>query len=703
MVERSYVLRLIRMALTDDAAYFREGQWEAIDALVNRGERRLVVERTGWGKSLVYFVATRILRDGGSGPTLIVSPLLALMRNQIQAAHQLGIRAHTINSTNQSQWPALERVVRENEADVLLISPERLANDDFVQNVLIPIAAGIGLLVVDEAHCISDWGHDFRPDYRRIVNVLQQMPRNVPILGTTATANKRVIQDVREQLGDFVIQRGPLMRESLALQTIRLPSQASRLAWLADHINELPGTGIIYTLTRRDADTVASWLIERGVSAAAYYSGVTHDDFPNSDSYRQSLEHRLLRNDIKALVATSALGMGYDKPDLEFVVHYQAPGSIIAYYQQVGRAGRGINQAVGMLMSGNEDGDIQEYFRRSAFPDERTVHAILEALDNSDGMSVRDLEERVNLRFGLIEHVLKLLSVENPAPVIRFGNVWTRTPVPYRMDLERIRRLTGQREMEWREVQDYIGAAGCLMEFLANALDDDDPVSCGKCASCLGRPLIEPAIMPATGIAAARFLRHSEFELECNKQVAKDAFVEYEFGENRGGNLPAVLRAETGRTLARWADAGWGHMIAEDKVAGRFRDELVDAVAEMITERWNPVPAPTWVTCAPSHRDPELVPDYAERLASTLGLPFHPIVTKAKSNDPQKSQENRYHQCHNLDGVFSIAGNVSDGPVLLVDDVVDSGWTLTVIAALLRQAGSGPVWPLALADSSMGG
>lgn len=703
MVDRWEALRLIRIALTDDAADFRDGQWEAIDALVNRGERRLVVERTGWGKSLVYFVATRILRDGGSGPTLIVSPLLALMRNQIDAAQQLGIRAHTINSTNQDQWPALEQAVRENETDVLLISPERLANDDFVQNVLIPIASGVGLLVVDEAHCISDWGHDFRPDYRRLVNVLQRMPVNVPILGTTATANNRVIRDVHEQLGDCVIQRGPMMRESLSLQTIQLPTPGSRLAWLADHVDELPGTGIIYTLTRRDADNVANWLSERGVSAAAYYSNVTHDDFENSDSYRQSLEHRLLDNDIKALVATTALGMGYDKPDLGFVVHYQAPGSIIAYYQQVGRAGRAIDHAVGILMSGSEDDDIQAYFRRSAFPDEHTVRAILEALGNSDGMSVRGLEGIVNLRSGQIDHVLKLLSVENPAPVIRIDRLWQRTPVPYQIDRDRVRRLTEQREVEWQEVQDYIGASGCLMEFLANALDDENPTPCGKCASCLGRPIIAPTTMPETGIAAARFLRHSEFKLECRRQIALGAFVEYEFQANGVGNLHSSLRAETGRTLSRWRDAGWGHMVAADKLDGQFRDELVDAVAEMVAERWQPLPYPVWVTCVPSHNSPELVPSYARRLAAALELPFHPIVTKAKTNDPQKMQENRFHQCRNLDGVFAIDGVVSDGPVLLVDDVVDSGWTLTVIAALLRQAGSGPVWPLALADSSAGG
>ena len=265
MAGKANALELLRVATGNETVDFRQGQWEAIDALVNRRERLLVVQRTGWGKSSVYFVATRIFRDQGRGPTLIISPLLALMRNQIEAASRLGVCALTINSTNQERWPELERRILEGQVDALLISPERLANDRFVSEVLLPIARNIGLLVVDEAHCISDWGHDFRLDYRRLVNVLQRIPANVPIIGTTATANNRVINDVRTQLGNIGIQRGALMRESLALQTLRLPSKVERLAWLAQNIDSLPGTGIIYTLTRRDADQVANWLRKRGV------------------------------------------------------------------------------------------------------------------------------------------------------------------------------------------------------------------------------------------------------------------------------------------------------------------------------------------------------------------------------------------------------------------------------------------------------
>lgn len=698
MTDRQQVRVLLQRALNDDAADFRDGQWEAIDAIVNHKRRLLVVQRTGWGKSSVYFIATRVLRDQGAGPTLIVSPLLALMRNQIEAAQRLGIRAVTVNSTNQQDWPALTRSILEGEADAVLISPERLANENFVRNVLLPIANRMGLLVVDEAHCISDWGHDFRPDYRRLVNVLQRMPPNMPVLGTTATANDRVVEDVVSQLGDMLVQRGPLMRETLSLQATRLPDQSARLAWLAEHVPQLPGTGIIYVLTKRDADQVAQWLQENGIQARAYYSGVEAPGFADSDAYRQHLEGLLYGNRIKAVVATTALGMGYDKPDLGFVVHYQAPGSIVGYYQQVGRAGRGIDYAVGILLSGREDDDIHQYFRSSAFPHEQHVFSILDALANSDGLNTREIEVAVNLRMGQIEKVLKFLSVDNPAPVLKDGSQWVRTPVPYRMDHERIEHLTGQREQEWQAVQDYIDTADCKMLFLARTLDDPELRACGRCSSCLGRPVIPETFSHAKAVAAARFLRHSEFPLENNKQVANGAFQQYGFR----GNLPQDLRAGTGRVLSRWGDAGWGRMVADNKHAGRFGEELVEAVAEMIQDRWQPEPAPTWVTCIPSRNHPELVPDFSRRLAQRLGLPFHVAVSKVRDNQPQKMQQNRFHQCRNLDGVFAVVEGIPAGPVLLVDDIVDSCWTLTIASALLRQAGCNVVWPVALATTSAG-
>ena len=631
------------------------------------------------------------------GPTIIVSPLLALMRNQIESAARLGIVAETMNSTNTDEWRSVTQRILNNQVDCLLISPERLANDNFIETVLQPIADRIALMVIDEAHCISDWGHDFRPDYRRIVNILRQLPANTPVLGTTATANDRVVEDIQTQLGDIQIHRGPLIRESLALQAMTLPDQASRLAWLAQLIPTLSGTGIVYTLTVRDAEQVANWLCENGIDAKAYHGSVEAEGFENSNLYRQHLEELLLHNDLKVLVATTALGMGYDKPDLSFVIHYQAPGSIVAYYQQVGRAGRGIEHALGVLMSGVEDQDIHAFFRDSAFPTGQQVDEILNILEQSDGLSLRNIEEQTNLRQGQIEKVLKLLSVENPAPVIKEGSRWLRTPIRYQMDHARIAHLTGQRVQEWQEVQSYIQDAGCKMTFLRCALDDHDPTPCGKCASCLEQAVVDVAIEPALVHRAGTFLKHAEMVIKPNVQVAANAFQEYGFR----GNLPQQIRAQEGRVPSRWGDAGWGRTVADNKHDGRFCDELVEAMAAMIQQRWQPNPAPQWICCVPSRNHPELVPDFAQRLAARLGLPFVDAVSKVKSNQQQKGQQNRFHQCRNLDGAFQVTQLYRDQPVLLVDDIVDSGWTLTVIAALLQQAGSGLVYPIALASSSV--
>ena len=696
-MEYDQAQELLRTSLDNPEAKFRDGQWEAIDALVNQRQKLLVVQRTGWGKSSVYFISTKIFRDRGRGVTIIISPLLALMRNQVDSAERLGVEAVTLNSTNRDEWEAIKNRVLANQVDCLLISPERLANDDFINNVLMPVSDNIGLMVVDEAHCISDWGHDFRPDYRRIINILQRLPANTPVLGTTATANNRVVDDIQSQLGDIVVQRGPLIRDGLSLQALELTDQASRLAWLAQTIPQLNGTGIVYVLTKRDADQVAAWLVGHGINAKAYYSGVTDPTFETSDSYRQHLEDQLLSNQLDVLVATTALGMGYDKPDLAFVIHYQAPGSIVAYYQQVGRAGRGITSSTGVLLSGREDRDIHEYFRGSAFPSEDEVNQILNALDDSDGLTARQLEEHSNVSSGQIEKVLKMLSIENPAPIFKDNRLWKRTSNPFSMDHERIAHLTQQRESEWEEVQSYMSTGLCLMTFLRNALDDGNQEPCGCCANCLEQNIIATEIQSDIAHQAAVFLKRAEAPIKPNIQVAAKAFAKYGFR----GNLPQELRAQEGRVLSRWGDAGWGYMVAEDKHDGHFRDELVTATAGMIRERWNPEEFPKWVCCIPSRNHPELVPSFARRLADALGLPFVDAIAKNRDNSLQKLQQNRYQRCRNLDGAFAVTECYS-APVLLVDDIVDSGWTFTVAAALLKQEGSGKVYPVALASTSTG-
>lgn len=676
--DASRALDLLRIGSGREDAAFRDGQEEAIRHVVEGRGRLLVVQKTGWGKSFVYFIATKLLRDAGAGPAILVSPLLSLMRNQIAAAERMGVRAATINSTNIDEWQNVARQVARNEVDILLISPERLANAGFLETVLNPIAATISLLVIDEAHCISDWGHDFRPHYRLIERTARTLPPNARLLATTATANDRVMDDLRSILGrDLHVSRGELARPSLSLQTIRLPNQAARLAWLADTVPRLPGSGIIYTLTVADADMVNRWLVSKGIRSFAYHAG-----FETAERVRR--EEMLLANDVKALVATTALGMGYDKPDLSFVIHYQMPGSVVHYYQQVGRAGRAIASARGVLLSGEEETRINDWFITSAFPRRDEVEQIVDCLGRADdGLSIPQIAAGVNIRRSRIEKALALLALESPAPIVKDGSRWKLTVAPLQEQFwQRAARLTELRRAEEAQMREYVALPfGEHMRFLIRALDGDD--------SAVGAPALPPLPVTVDEAAvndAATFLRRTDLPIEPRKQWAN------------GAKLPESSRANPGRALCTWRDAGWGDEVFKGKYADEaFSDRLVDACADMV-RRWSPSPAPTWVTSIPSRRRPTLVADFARRLADALQLPFHEALVKNRDTPEQKEMQNSPMQERNVKGSFDVdVSEVQPGPVLLVDDVVDSKWTMTVAASQLREQGAGEVWPLALA------
>lgn len=697
---KQQALQLLQQALDNPTAQFRDGQWEAIEGLVVHRRRLLVVQRTGWGKSIVYFIATRLLRNQGTGPTIIISPLLALIRNQVLAAERLGLQARSINSDNKGLWEAVEAEFKNGVVDLLLISPERLANERFRENILAPTLnrQGLGLFVVDEAHCISDWGHDFRPDYRRITRLIQALPKNVPVLATTATANNRVVNDIKLQLGEtLTIVRGSLVRSSLRLQNIVLPDMAERMAWLAHYIPKLPGSGIVYTLTRKDADRLARWLQSYNITAAAYYAD------NDSDIPREDLERMLLNNELKVLVATTALGMGFDKPDLGFVIHFQRPGSVVHYYQQVGRAGRAVEQAYGILLSGAEDDDIINYFIEHALPPQQYTEAILHVLDQADGLKLSEIQIGVNIPASKIDQTLKILTTESPAPVQKIGSTWHRTPVHYQYDRQKVNRLIALRKKEQQQMTNYVHSPTCLMAFLQQALDDPHPTPCGRCAPCRGKPIISQQIDPADVARAAEFLAREHPPIEPRKRwPTNETFRYYQW---TGFNIEEELCFETGYALCRWGDPGWGKLVKKGKQQDNyFSPALVKGTLKMLQEHWQPSPPPQWVTCVPSLNHTDLVPDFAKRLANALNLPFVEAIKKIKGSAPQKEMQNSFQQAHNLDGVFAVTlpDRFRYQPVLLVDDMVDSRWTMTVIAALLRDAGSGPVYPLALADTSRG-
>ncbi|MEP1122291.1 MAG: RecQ family ATP-dependent DNA helicase [Ilumatobacter sp.] len=679
----------------DDAA-FRDHQREAVEALVDR-QRVLVVQRTGWGKSAVYFLATYLLREQGMGPTLLISPLLALMRNQIEAATRLGLRCMTVNSSSATTVDELADALNADSLDLILVSPERLANPEFAMKVMPMLEERPGMMVIDEVHCISDWGHDFRPDYRRIGRMIDEYGRaaaeRVPILGCTATANSRVVDDVAEQLGaELTTFRGALGRSGLGLGVVNLPAQPERLVWLAERLESIPGSGIVYCLTIRDTLAVADWLQSRGIDVAAY-SGATDAD------EREVLEKRLQSNDLKALVATSALGMGYDKPDLGFVIHFQMPGSPIAYYQQVGRAGRALDQSAAILLVGQEDLQIQNHFIDRAFPPPEQVNEVIAIVDATSGpIGVRDIASEVNVKWSDLESILKQLDVEGAVKRVK-GQSYERTGQPFEYPTERVANVTEARRFEQQLMLDYAETSGCRMQFLTTLLDDpaDDP--CGICDNCrrAGRladgasaidALVDSGVFaafdpdPASLERAARFLRNRPIVLAPKKM-----------------GVAADQRSESGLALAVWGDDGWGRDVERGKYRDhRFSDELAEAVAVMVRD-WAPDTPIEWVTAVPSDRSGDLVPDVAARVASSLGLPFLAAVTRAADRPAQEEMANSAYQQSNVEGAFATAGDVPPGAVLLIDDLIDSGWTLTEVGRVLRRAGSGPVMPVALATT----
>ena len=683
---------LQRMLGTDRE--FREGQWEAIHQVANQRRRVLVVQRTGWGKSIVYFLATKILRQAGAGPTLLISPLLSLMRNQIQSASRLGLRAVTIHSENVEEWKNTERALEQGGVDVLLVSPERLANPDFLQRLLPFIQEKIGLFAVDEAHCISDWGHDFRPDYRRIIRILQLLPAKVPVLCTTATANNRVVSDIESQISGLQVQRGPLVRPSLRLYTVKLDRPAKRLAWLADFLPELPGSGIVYTLTIQDAERVAAWLQSKGIAASAY-----HSDIPAEERVRA--EEQLLGNKIKALVATVALGMGFDKPDLGFVVHYQRPGSVVAYYQQVGRAGRALDSAFGILLSGEEDDDIQEFFIRNAFPPIKVLTSIFNLLNAQAVTSLDEISNQLNVARGSLDKALRLLEVEGA--ISREKGGYLRKARDWKPDTVRFDQVTGHRLAELGQIKEYMSHPGCLMEFLTRALDDTSIERCGKCMNCAGQTK-RRLPSPDRVREAEAFLGEDHLILEPRRQWPRNLLplihqqlpraVERTAGGEYKAAIPWSLRASEGRILASGRELPGGK--ATGQGGHSFESELVEAAARMILEKWKPSPPIKWVTVVPSARRPKAGVDFAARLAARLNLPFHPVLRKTRNTAPQQEFQNSVQQLRNILGSFEVEGKIKPEPVLLLDDVVGSRWTMTLAAALLRQAGSGAVYPFAL-------
>ena len=669
---------LASMAGPDARAH--DDQRTAVRALVADRSRVLVVQATGWGKSAVYWAATAALRTEGAGPTLVVSPLLALMRDQVAAAERAGLVAATVNSTNLHDWDAVMGNVTAGRVDVLLVSPERLANPTFARRVG-PVLEAAGLIVIDEAHCISDWGFDFRPDYQRLTRILTASP-GIPVLATTATANQRVTADVAHQMGEAtVVLRGSLARASLRLSVVPGLAALERYVWVDGALSMLDGSGIVYVPTVAETERLAGFLASQGHAVAAYSGKLEHED-------RRRVEDDLRSNRLKAVVATSALGMGYDKPDLGFCLHVGSPDSPVAYYQQVGRAGRAIDRAEAVLLPAETDERLWEFFATATIPEPATIEAVLTALGEADEpMGLPALESATGVRRGKLEALCKILAVEDVVERVPKG--WWATGKEYHHDAAKWAAIRAARAAEADLMRSYAAGVGCLMEFLQQALDDPDSGPCGRCSVCTGElPGPERRIDPGTLAVATTYLRSADLVLEPRKLWPRG------LTDGHSGRIAGALvgRALLFADAPEWRDAARA-------VAGPDRpldDEVVAGLVTVLT-RWRLSwpERPVAIVAVPSRHHPELVADLARRIGAVGKLPVVDALEATGPTPPRGVASGSRADAllaglHLVDGVTLPTG----GPVLLVDDTYRSGWTMTVAAALLREGGVPAVLPL---------
>lgn len=673
-------MQTILSRLAGPGAQPRPDQVDAVHAVLQPAARVLVVQATGWGKSAVYWAATQAIRSTDAGPTLVVSPLLALMRDQVSAAERAGLKAATVNSTNIDDWDQVFAQLDADTLDVLLVSPERLGNPRFAAR-LGALLARVGLIVIDEAHCISDWGFDFRPDYQRLARALLSTP-TASVLATTATANERVTHDIGQQLGaNTVTFRGTLARTSLTLSVVPDLSPLQRYAWIADALAQLPGSGIIYVLTVAEAERLAAFLRVCGHEVEAY-SGQT------DAQTRQKVEDRLRHNQVKAVVATSALGMGYDKPDLGFCVHVGSPSTPVAYYQQVGRAGRAVAHAEGVLLPSDSDERIWDYFATASIPDPQTAAKVLQSLGDQDGggRSLIEIEADTGVRRGRLEALLKILAVEGV--VGKDGSAWHATGVPYEHDTAKWAALARVRQQEADIMRQYAHGRGCLMAYLQTALDDPSPAPCGRCSVCTGQ-LPFPGLTPSPEklIGARDFLRGMDVDIEPRKR--------WPAGVGRKG---AIHGFDVGRAVAFADDPGW---VAElqalrQGTPGEVPEALL-AGAVATLGRW----AKTWPArpvCVVPLPAPDMTANrvLAAHIARKGRLPLLDVFSWQGGPAPDDTASTPV--VAHLESAIRWAGDAdwTAGPVLLVGTTVRTRWVATVAAALLREQGASQVLVLAL-------
>ena len=717
--------------------HFYDEQWHAIERIL-RGERILMIERTGFGKSLCYQFPATVF----SGVTVIFSPLIALMRDQVGSLCRKGIPAACINSEQpyEENQQAIQCALA-GELKILYIAPERQENDEWIEATR---DMNLSMVVIDEAHTISTWGHDFRPSFRRIINLVQLLPAHLPVLATTATATKRVQNDIETQIGGRLTTiRGSLVRSNFLLQVIRVKSEDEKMIWLAENVNNLPGTGLIYTGTRISTDIYANWLRFVGVECIDYNAGLDGET-------RKSIEKGLMENKWKCVVSTNALGMGIDKPDIRFVIHTQIPASPVHYYQEIGRAGRDgkptriilfYNESTKNESNVAEDLTLPISFIESARPTPRKYNKVIELL-KEEPLSERELLKKANLKMTQIRVIKADLIDQGIIKEVLYGKT-KKYEYQYnapKLDTSLFEELREAKLRDLRAMEGYINTDIPRMKYLCTFLDSDEMIEYNNCDNT-DLPKIEVKdsevlrekleefrdnYFPTLNLASYTirkggirvcYTSPNSINIENTVKDASGEVVNRPIVEHKGrinwsiytGDEQTAIKEHLGKAsklvdgyaASYYGVSNVGEALHRCKYenGGDFPDFLLRKTLSVFYKKFRNVQFDVVIYVPPTNSG-DLVKNFATKFARVIGVPVSHELKKTRNTQEQKIFQNTYGKQDNIAGAFEITEHiVRDKTILLLDDIYDSGSTLKEIGKLLTQKGAKCIVPLVIAKT----
>lgn len=647
---------------------FYNKQWGTIEKIL-KGERVLLIEKTGFGKSLCFQFPAILFK----GTTVIFSPLIALMRDQVKNLNSLGISAKCINSEQTPEENSqIISETKEGKLKILYIAPERQENSEWIEATR---QMNLSMVVVDEAHCISVWGHDFRPSFRRILNLVNLLPKGMPVLATTATATKKVEADIAQQMGgNLTIIRGNLMRENFRLFVIKVNSEDEKLIWLGKNLSKLPGSGILYTGTRVDTEIYSKWFEYLKIPSIGYNAGLDPDS-------RIAIENGLMKNQWKCVISTNALGMGIDKPDIRFIIHTQIPQSPVHYYQEIGRAGRDVDPADIILFYNPEDRDLPEAFIEGGRPAIPKYEKVIEAV-KSELLGERELMRRTNLKQTQIRVIKADLVEQN---IIREVTIGRSKKFEYisgapKLNPKAFEELRALKTADLEKMIGYVETKGSRMKYLCDFLGDSDDRFFKNCDN--------------TGLQKLKVTITPDWT-EKLQAYRENYFPELKV-ETKGSNLV------NGVAASYYGVSNVGAAIHRSKYenGGNFPDFLLRFTLKAFRKKFDQEKF-DMILYIPPTKSGELVKNFAIKISQVLKFPISHNLRKQRQISEQKVFENSYLKADNVRDAFiyNNSTEIEDKSILLIDDIFDSGATVKEIGRYLTNSGAKKIAPLVIAKT----